>query len=316
MFQRKRDNKKIYYVDSKNKVVTNPKHLKYIQSLVIPPAWDNVVINKKKSKVLATGIDQKNRKQYIYSQIFKDLQKNKKFNRIYLFAKKINKIMNKIKQNLLLNSKKFNKIACINLILYIVFITSLRIGNKENVRKYNSYGVSTLQGRHIKIKNDTVYIKFIGKKGVENKAIIREPMVVHCLKSWKRKFRIKSNDPFFQYIYNNNVYTIHSVDVNNCLKIYGPFSVKDFRTLNANIMLIKEFVNMNYDEQKNITRQINNCYRNVAEKLNNTMNVCKKEYCDSTILDRFLENPEIFQKHKKIRRHLFVEPAYIKLFIS
>lgn len=316
MFLRHKDkNERIYYTDKYNNKITDKKNLTYINSLVIPPAWKNVTINKKNQKILAIGVDSKDRTQYIYSNKFIQQQKNAKFDRICLLAKKINKIMNKIHSELISNYKAFNKQACINLILYIVFLTGLRIGNKENVKKYNSFGVSTLLGKHVRIKDTYIEFNFIGKKGVQNKSIIDNPMVVTIIKGWKRKFKITKNDLFFQYKHNKNTCKINGSDVNKHLKIFGEFTVKDFRTLNANIYLIHELYNIKLDTNNKV-RLLNSALRKVANKLNNTLIVCKKEYCNPNIIDSFLKNPLKFKNSiSKPNKHKFVETAYLKALL-
>ena len=68
MFYRKRRGKGFYYVNNNNKIITNKEIIDRIQKLVIPPAWKDVQISSNINDVVqVTGIDDKDRIQYIYS---------------------------------------------------------------------------------------------------------------------------------------------------------------------------------------------------------------------------------------------------------
>ena len=54
------------YVDTENKLVKSKEIREFIESLHIPPAWEDVWIAAESNKILATGYDSAGRKQYIY----------------------------------------------------------------------------------------------------------------------------------------------------------------------------------------------------------------------------------------------------------
>ena len=185
--------KSSYYVDENKKRVKNKTDLKRIENMRIPPAWNKVVVSKDpESKVQAIGIDEKGRSQFIYSQEHKDKSKNEKYKRVNDLGKKMSKITRAIRSDL--KEPGFEKKKAAALIVMLIILTSLRIGSELNKKLYNSYGMTTLLKKHLKFHPDKVTMKFIGKKGVENNAVVKDKFVCGLLKQWLNKFKPKAND--------------------------------------------------------------------------------------------------------------------------
>ena len=301
--------KSTYYVDEKKKRVKNKTDLERIEKMRIPPAWNKVVVSKDpNAKVQAIGIDEKGRSQFIYSQEHKDKSKGEKYKRVHELGKDLSKITRKIRSEL--KEPGFEKKKAMALIVMLIILTSLRIGSELNKKLYNSYGMTTLLKKHVKIQPDKVSLKFIGKKGVENNAVIKDKLVRTLLKQWANKFKSKAQEPFFKYIGNNgNVYTLSASDVNKYIKSFGPYTAKDFRTFNANKYLLKELdrLPLNPDKESikktHIKKNMVQALKKVAEYLNNTPAVCKKEYCSPYIVNYYMEEPlELKKKIAGIKR--------------
>ena len=300
--------KSTYYVDKNSKRVKNKEDLKRIEGMRIPPAWNKVVISKDpNAKVQAIGIDEKGRSQFIYSQDHKNKSKSEKYKRVHELGKELSKISRKVRSEL--KDPGFEKKKAMALIVMLIILTSLRIGSELNKKMYNSYGMTTLLKKHFKFHPNKVSLKFIGKKGVENKADIKDKFICNLLKQWANKFKPKANDPFFQYIGKNGcIYTLGASDVNKYIKSFGPYTAKDFRTFNANKHLLYELdrIPLNPDEKlikkTHIKKNMVQAMKKVAEHLNNTPAVCKKEYCSPYIVNYYMETPiELKRKIAGIR---------------
>ena len=209
------------------------------KGLYIPPAYDNVKINLcKDQKVLAIGYDNKQRPQYIYNKEFKKEQSIKKFNHMYEFGSKFKEINRVINSDLYsFSDSKEKQIA---LILKLIMDCNFRVGNEKYCKENNSFGVTTLQKKHIKIKDNKVIVDFNGKKNVRNTCTIRNKKLVKTLKQKRRT--LNKDDNIFTYREGNKYYNIKSSDVNNYLKQFGDFSAKNFRTWGANIELIYQLL--------------------------------------------------------------------------
>jgi DNA topoisomerase-1 len=277
------------FYDKRDKELKDKKYIdNIIQGLYIPPAYDNVKINIIKShKIRAIGYDSKNRPQYIYNKYFIQEQKDKKFNHMVAFGKKFNTINQKINEDLY--STKDSKEKQIAIILKLIMECHFRIGNDIYSKTNKSYGTTTLENRHIKVKGKNIEIDFIGKKKVRNVCTIKHKKVIKSLKEKKRT--LKKNDRIFNYRKGNKYYDIKSTDVNKYLKKLGKFTAKNFRTWGANIELIIQLLkncrNCEPDTKKNIDLIMKKSIKEVAHKLHNTPGVCKSNYLDPEIIKFF-----------------------------
>ena len=210
--------------------------------------------------------------------------------------------------NILLNKRIWNRDKVIAFIIKIIDNCHLRIGNDKYVLENNSYGITTLKKSHIEINNNKIILNFVGKKGIENNSEITEPFLVKLFNKYYSTFNQNPNDDFFLYYNDNDIYKIDSSNINNYLKKYGNFTIKDFRTYSANEMLLKYFYNIyKYNNISNITKlklkeSCNKCLDRVSIHLNNTRNICKKSYCSDYIINEYNNDPNEFIK--KIKKYM------------
>jgi|TARA_B110000902_G_scaffold263801_1_gene343731 DNA topoisomerase-1 len=280
--------------------------------LYIPPAYTDVKINmNRKDKVLAIGYDDKNRPQYIYNKIHTKRRSKKKFYHMIEFGESYNKIMRQVKRDLHTEGDSKNK--QISMALMLVVECGIRIGNEKYRDENNSFGATTLEPRHFKIKGDVVSVDFIGKKGVRNTGKIRSKRLSRTIKMKKRTFR--SSEPIFAYRNKSKWFTLKSTDVNRYLKKFGNFSAKNFRTWVANLSFITEL--MKCENNETITQRKNNitsATKIVAEKLNNTISVCKLNYIDPHVIDVYQNDHKLFQgSFKNASGKEDISERYIKL---
>ena len=283
---------KYEYFDMNNQIVNSVIAKKAIQNLYIPPAYDDVKINlNQNEKVLAIGIDEKQRPQYIYNKRFTTRNNKKKFHKMIDFGESYQKIMNSVKRDLY--SEGDNKEKQIAMALMLVVDCGIRIGSEKYKNENDSFGATTLESRHVKVNGDTVRVDFIGKKGVQNKSKMRSKRLSRNLRIKKRT--LSKNDPIFTYRRGNTWYSLKSTDVNKYLKKFGNFSSKNFRTWVANLSFITEILkceNPNSESQKK--KNINESIQKTAHKLNNTAIVCKKNYIDPYLIELYITDTKRF----------------------
>jgi DNA topoisomerase-1 len=111
-------------------------------------------------KILAYGYDNTNRKQVIYNPEFIKKQNEKKYKKIL----KLNKIFKTIIEdiNIIINEKKYKNNYEIAIIIYLIINCGFRIGNEKYKCENNSYGITTLEYKHLTFKhNSNLIIIFI-----------------------------------------------------------------------------------------------------------------------------------------------------------
>ena len=312
---RKTKNKKKIYFDKKTrKKVKSKKIIEQINSMNIPPNYNNVQINtNKNAKIFAIGIDKAGRKQYIYNKKFIEKQKIKKFNDLLIFGKYLQKIRKEIKYNI--NSKKhfYNKDKIISIALYLIDNCNFRVGNNEYKNKYNTYGTTTLKNDHIIFKKNEVEIKFIGKKHVENKSIIKDKNIINLLNNLC--IYNKNKEYLFYYLDKNKLYPISSLHINQFIKKYDDrLTVKMFRTWNGNTILLKKL--LEYKKPKNnkeIKKNIIESNKFVANCLHNTPFVSKKSYINNIIYNMYVNENDLFYRYVRLYYKNNIDLFFYKL---
>ncbi|GIZ08177.1 DNA topoisomerase IB [Flavobacterium sp. UMI-01] len=296
---RKKQGKKFVYFKS-GKEIQKKKELERIQSLVIPPIWDDVKIScVANSHLQAVGRDIKNRKQYIYHPQWNKLRNKTKFYKMHAFGKKLPVLRKQIETDL--NKRGWPKEKVIALVIRLMEVTHIRIGNSYYEKENKSYGLTTLRKRHITMGSNKMKIQFVGKKGkehtitVRNKKLIR--LVNRCeeLPGWE----------LFKYIDENGERkTIKSHHINEYLQeICGAqFTAKDFRTWSGSVTFFDSLLELEKAESEDeIKKNILKAYEQTAKALGNTKTVCRKYYVHPVIVKGYEDGKlnRIFNKVKK-----------------
>lgn len=304
-------NKVYAYTTNNGNKVTNQNTIEYIKTLKIPPAYTDVKINlNKNAKLLATGLDVKGKKQYIYNPKWIEKRSKSKFCNMLILGQKMPKINRDI--NRLLDTRLYTKEKMIAVMIKIIMHCHFRIGNPIGKDVYNSFGVTTLNGSHIIQKGNQVIIDFRGKKGVQNTCIIRDTKLAKILLELKKRTKNK-NEEIFHYNNDNRKMFVSSQDVNNFLKQYGNITSKDFRTWYANIYFISATDKLGAIPNKitNRKKNVREAIKIIAEKLHHTEAICKKKYIDNDLIDLYIEHP-IKYKRKVLEDYINAENAFIK----
>ena len=151
-----------YLLDGKP--VLDIDHLKRIESLVIPPAWEAVRISHLPNGHLqAIGKDQRQRKQYRYHPIWTKVRNQTKFYKMGVFGEQLPKIRKKVDNDL--DQKGWPKTKVMALIIRLMEETHIRIGSEQYSKRNKTYGLSTLRTRHVQSYQDKLKFEFTGKKG-------------------------------------------------------------------------------------------------------------------------------------------------------
>ena len=283
----KKNNKYTYKYLKNGKGIEYKKVKRYLKDIYIPPAYDNVQINtNQNSKVLAIGYDQKGRSQYIYNKSHTKSSNYNKFKKLIYFGDNYKRIINKINSDLFMIDESKNK--QISMILKIIIECNFRICNDKYTTLNKSYGVSTLENRHITIKKNKIMIDFIGKKGVRNKCTLKNNKLSKNIRNKKKL--VNKKDRIFSYRKGIQYKNITSNDVNRYLKELGDFTTKNFRTWGANIQLIKNLIN---------NKPLKECINITSNRLHHTPSICKKNYLEPNLIKFYEKDPIEFMEFFK-----------------
>lgn len=299
-FKRVKAGKGYRYIDVHGNAIKNPDILKRIKELMIPPAWDYVWISPAiNTHLQVTGLDDKGRKQYIYNQKWIEICQENKFNKLIPFAEKLPKIRFQVKKDMMLSELLRKKVLAT--IIWLLEHTFIRIGNKEYARDNNSFGLTTLRNRHVKLSGIKVRFEFKGKSGVDHIVDISHPVVAKTL---KKCIELPGYQLFQCIDEEGKKHVIDSEDVNEYLhQITGEdMSAKDFRTWGGTVLSAVTLNGLgSHDNEQTLKRNLVLAVKTVASHLRNTPSVCRKYYIHPTVLESYQRNTLIphFSKTSK-----------------
>src|SRR5262249_53563341 len=111
----------------------------------------------------------------------------------------------------------------------------IRVGNEEYARQNHSFGLTTLQDKHVEVRGARLRFEFRGKSGVKHCVFVDDRRLARIVK----QCRDLPGQDLFQYVDENGTRCdVTSGDVNAYLKrITGQdFTAKDFRTWAATVL--------------------------------------------------------------------------------
>ena len=277
---RKHGRKGFEYHGPDGKRIKDEDTLARIKKLVIPPAWTAVWICKDaRGHLQATGRDAKGRKQYRYHERWRQHRDADKFDRMFEFAAALPKVRRRVREDLALQGLQRNKVLAA--IVRLLETTCFRIGNEKYAEENDSFGLTTLRNKHVKVAGDRVEFQFRGKSGKYHKASVEDERLARII----RKCRDLPGQALFEYLDDEGKpQTIGSSDVNEYLKeISGAdITAKDFRTWAGTVFVANELARR---EGPVGPSHMVAAVRQAAQRLGNTPAICKKSYVHPRVLD-------------------------------
>lgn len=283
---RKRAGKGSFYLDPNGVKISNQNILRRIEELAIPPAWEDIWISPfSHSHLQSTGIDSKGRKQYIYHPLWIELCQENKFEHIISFCNFLPEIRKKVSYDIKIPRLVKEKILAT--VVWLLENTLIRVGNDEYARDNNSFGLTTLRNRHVKVQKGQAKFEFRGKSGIEHSVNIENPKIVRII---KRCIELPGFE-LFQYIDpSGERHVIDSGEVNDYLKnITGEeISAKDFRTWGGTVLSAITLNNIGpWRKKDDLAKNISQTVKVVASHLRNTPSVCKNYYIHPTVIETY-----------------------------
>jgi DNA topoisomerase-1 len=279
-FHRVEGSKGFEYVDDDGKAVTDTAVIERIRLLVIPPAWTDVwICRDERGHLQVTGRDARRRKQYRYHPRWRENRDADKFEHLMEFAASLPAIRRRVRVDLALQGLPRRKVLAA--IVQLLERTSIRIGNERYAEENDSFGLTTMRNRHVKVSGDRIEFQFRGKSGKFHRiAVDDDPQLARIV----RRCRDLPGQDLFQYRDDaGEVQSIGSSDVNEYLKeISGKdISTKDYRTWNGSLVVASMLRRL---ERVGVTH-MNAAVREAAKYLGNTPAICRRSYVHPRVLD-------------------------------
>src|SRR5262249_16223339 len=129
----------------------------------------------------ATGRDAKGRKQYRYHGDFRAAQDNVKYDRLLDFAASLPAIRARVDADMSARGLPREKVLAT--IVHLLDTTLIRIGNPSYARDNESYGLSTLRNKHVRVDGSTLRFQFKGKSGKTWQLHVQDRRVAKIVRS-------------------------------------------------------------------------------------------------------------------------------------
>ncbi len=285
--RRRRSGRGFRYVDADGRTIRDRHVLRRIRALVIPPAWSDVwICTLANGHIQASARDARGRKQYRYHARWRQVRDENKFERMSAFGEALPGLRQRIEADL--SEPGLSRGKLLATVVRLLELTLIRVGNEEYARANESYGLTTLRDRHVRVERARLTFRFRGKSGKPHEVEVTDRRLAAVIK----RCRTLPGQELFQYVDDEgNAQSIDSTDVNAYLResMGQEFTAKDFRTWAGSLLALqclRAGPGGETDAERN--RAVVEAIKTIAKRLGNTPATCRKHYVHPAVLDAFL----------------------------
>jgi len=274
------------YLDPEGQAVQDEATLARIKALAIPPAWTEVWICAiPHGHLQASGRDARGRKQYRYHARWRKVRDETKYGRMAAFGAALPRIRERVAAHL--KEPGLTRTKVLATVVQLLETTFIRVGNEEYARTNQSFGLTTLKNRHVKINGSEIRFRFRGKSGKDHEITLRNRRLAALVK----RCRELPGQDLFQYLdESGEPHPIDSGDVNDYLReISGEdFTAKDFRTWAGTLLAARALAAFEgFESAAAAKAACVSVVAAVAQRLGNTPAICRKCYIHPAVLAAF-----------------------------
>jgi len=267
---RRRSGRGWAYHDPKGDRITDAEERMRLNAIALPPAYrDAWFCPAANGHILATGIDDKGRKQYRYHPDFRAARESEKFDSCVCFGNLLPLVRKRVEDDLAGIALTRERIVAS--VVRLLDLGAIRVGNEQYSKANRSYGATTLRQRHAEVTGKTLKLRFKAKSGKQCELALTDGHLARLV----RRMQDLPGQNLFQYVDAEQEYhPVTSGDVNDYLtETMGErFTAKNFRTWHASALAFSILAHA--DEQVSV-KQLT---AEVAEHLGNTPAVTRKSY--------------------------------------
>jgi DNA topoisomerase-1 len=281
--RRKRKGKNFSYLDTSAKTLASTEVKKRIAELAIPPAWKKVwICPSEDGHILATGEDVRGRKQYIYHPRWRALRDLLNFYRLIQFSAHLAEV--RTYTDLQLRRRSYDRDQVVAAMIRIIDLCFIRIGNERYAEENNSFGLSTLTRKHVRVHGTSVSLVFPAKSGrpwdvtIEDKGVARVIKHLRAQRGSRRLFTVDGR-------------RIRAGEVNDrLLAITGThLTAKNFRTWGGTLAAFT-YLCRRIESTRPAEKVAVEAVDEAAELLGNTRAVARAHYVHPHVLETYTEH--------------------------
>jgi DNA topoisomerase I len=278
---RRRNGRGFLYRGAGNNPITDLVVLERIRHLAVPPAWTDVWICADPSGHLqATGRDHRQRKQYLYHPAFSASQERRKFGRVVPFGRALPSLRRRVKRDLERRGLPRDKVLAA--LVRLLDLTALRIGGDAYARTNRTFGVTTLERRHVRVEGDRVRLVFRGKGAQMRRVEVRDRALARVVRRCRaagpgRVFRFRDPDKRW--------HDVHAADLNAYVREHTDdlCTAKDFRTWAGTVAAV-DVLAASSNPSRGRRALVTKAVLAAADRLGDTVTVTRRSYVHPNVL--------------------------------
>jgi DNA topoisomerase-1 len=309
--RRRRSGKGFVYLRPNGARIADSETIRRLKSLAVPPAWTEVwICPTADGHIQATGRDAKGRKQYRYHPAFRAVREGVKFEHMLAFADALPTIRAKVAEHMARRGLGREKVLAT--VVHLLENTLIRVGNDDYAKHNDSYGLTTLENRHVAVEGSEIRFQFTGKSGKQWSLKLRDRRVAKIVRACQE---LPGQDLLQYYDESGKLHAVTSGDVNCYLReISGrDVTAKDFRTWAGTLMAamaLKEVAL--FESVAQAKRNLKAAIARVSASLGNTPTICRKCYVHPEVLNGYLEKKLVLEIELASEGELLDELAQLR----
>jgi DNA topoisomerase-1 len=283
---RRRAGKGFVYLDRHGNRLGEPDVAR-IKALVIPPAWEDVwICPHPNGHVQAVGTDVAGRRQYLYHPDWRVKRDQEKFERVTRIARRLPRARAALTEHLQQEGMSLERAAATA--VRLLDLGYFRIGG-DVYAENESFGLTTLERRHVSRSGELLVFDFVGKSGVEHRIEIDDPLAVASVETMRR--RRGGSERLMAYKDLRRWADLDAARVNDYLResVGADLTAKDFRTWHATVLAAAALAASEEpgDTKASRRRAVSGAMKEVAEFLGNTPTIARSSYVDPRVIDLY-----------------------------
>jgi len=260
-----------------------------VKDLVIPPAWEDVWVTPHENGHLqAVGTDEAGRRQYLYHPGWRSRRDAAKFDRMLEFGRVLSRTRELVLADLGRDGMPLER-ACAAAVR-LLDLGYFRIGNDVYAADNGSFGLTTLERRHVRKHQDRLIFTFVGKSGVEHRIEIDDAVVVEAIEVMRRR-RSRDDPSLLAYKNGRGWRSVLPDLVNDYVRASTGLeaTAKDFRTWHATVLAAAALAESPEPGGTTASRKraVSGAMKEVASFLGNTANLARTSYVDPRVVDAY-----------------------------
>ena len=265
-----------------------PDEVRRVKELVIPPAWREVWITPHDDGHLqAVGTDDAGRRQYLYHPEWRARRDAAKHDRMLQFGKALVRARELVLTDLGREGMPLERACAVA--VRLLDLGYFRIGNDVYADTHGSFGLTTLERRHVRRHQDQLVFAFTGKSGVDHRIEIDDATVIEALDVMRR--RRGGDARLLSYRDGRDWRSILPELVNDYVRASTGMeaTAKDFRTWHATVLAAAALAQTSEpgETQASKKRAVSAAMKEVSGFLGNTPTLARSSYVDPRVVTAY-----------------------------